>query len=895
MPSKVSYTVVGASGEAEGFSAKSLELHTPTVTGWQTPRFCTYPQELVLRLNESTKIRKLQLLSHQYMIPSKVEFFIAKRESPDQFKRLGYIYLSNNEKTGFKSRELKSVHVNTEGLFVRVLIHKNHLNKFNIYNQTCLMAFNVIGDPSTSNNNDFIDTSSSSNNKDYISPMDDLAFDMYQDPEVAEIIRRLDKRKKQAVREENFEVAKRMKQAINDLQKVGEKLARYELEKRKAVENEDYDLAKVKKDQMEDYRMKIYHQLQKYNLLEHAGVSSNPDTKTSPLRQSEQQNGTNNSFTQNNTNTNNNNDDTISQSYSYHSPSEINGPYNGYLREPTTTSPSPRNQIPQLNLQPISSEEQDIDENVQLSNSNYDDKVIPALANRNNKQPLDEFPDESYPSPVARTRRSNNPLDDDVTINNNSGPEAMSEKNIREASTAIDVFGLPLVAGAYSKTWSFREDTLLAVYKILNELPEDTDKEDLKLKLKAALFLVKRSIRDKVHSVFHASLRLLEMILVDFIPRHKLGRSEASRSVNLTLPNLIQKTGETAVRSRTTAIEFIDKMSGFPSVEPLNVVPQKLLQPFKKDIANRMALSRVEMAENLLDRFGIKEPSLTRGSFMKFAVPSLQHSNGGVREGGSKIIIKCYKLCGDEVKSYLPKADNKLKKNPLYRNLFDNFDVIDGKPTEKQLQQQALEEEKRKKEEMDALQEQVNQLRAQNKDLENANKNNNNKTKRKPTPQPEPAPAPVEDTEAEEFMDKMCIFCGEHDENFTESGLDMHYWKECPMLKRCEYCNQVVEIPLYGQHLLNECERKSEFGKCPRCGEVMLKTKLKTHVPAKKCPVLNPALQEHCPMCNKNINSGEESWKKHLMGGKRDSCKENPRRLPHINKLKAKKPGNTRK
>ena len=64
---------------------------------------------------------------------------------------------------------------------------------------------------------------------------------------------------------------------------------------------------------------------------------------------------------------------------------------------------------------------------------------------------------------------------------------------------------------------------------------------------------------------------------------------------------------------------------------------------------------------------GIKEPSLTCSSFMKFAVPSLQHSNGGVREGGSKIIIKCYKLCGDEVKSYLPKADNKLKKNPLYR------------------------------------------------------------------------------------------------------------------------------------------------------------------------------------------------------------------------------------
>ena len=34
---------------------------------------------------------------------------------------------------------------------------------------------------------------------DYISPLDDLAFDMYQDPQVASIIRKLDKRKAQAI------------------------------------------------------------------------------------------------------------------------------------------------------------------------------------------------------------------------------------------------------------------------------------------------------------------------------------------------------------------------------------------------------------------------------------------------------------------------------------------------------------------------------------------------------------------------------------------------------------------------------------------------------------------------------------------------------------------------
>jgi len=35
------------------------------------------------------------------------------------------------------------------------------------------------------------------------------------------------------------------------------------------------------------------------------------------------------------------------------------------------------------------------------------------------------------------------------------------------------------------------------------------------------------------------------MILVDFIPRHKLGKAETTHAVNHTLPALIQKTGET--------------------------------------------------------------------------------------------------------------------------------------------------------------------------------------------------------------------------------------------------------------------------------------------------------------------------------------------------------------
>lgn len=59
----------------------------------------------------------------------------------------------------------------------------------------------------------------------------------------------------------------------------------------------------------------------------------------------------------------------------------------------------------------------------------------------------------------------------------------------------------PQVAGAYSKTWSCREDALLALYKKLMEMPVGTQKEDLKTMLRASVFLIRRAIKDIVTSV----------------------------------------------------------------------------------------------------------------------------------------------------------------------------------------------------------------------------------------------------------------------------------------------------------------------------------------------------------------------------------------------------------
>lgn len=196
------------------------------------------------------------------------------------------------------------------------------------------------------------------------------------------------------------------------------------------------------------------------------------------------------------------------------------------------------------------------------------------------------------------------------------------------------------MAGAYSRTWSCREDALLALYKQLAEMPLDTPKEELKNTLRASVFLVRKAIRDVVtpvsgtwhpghmgpeHTeprataaswggfsppgvqglvptgflgareaaadrcpasgskhrgcvrprasphplcptcftvplspqVFQASLKLLKLLVTQFIPKHRLGRPEAVHCVERTIPVLLSRTGDTSARLRLMASNFI--------------------------------------------------------------------------------------------------------------------------------------------------------------------------------------------------------------------------------------------------------------------------------------------------------------------------------------------------
>ena len=58
------------------------------------------------------------------------------------------------------------------------------------------------------------------------------------------------------------------------------------------------------------------------------------------------------------------------------------------------------------------------------------------------------------------------------------------------------------------------------------------------------------------------------------------------------------------------------------------------------------------------------------------------------------------------------------------------------------------------------------------------------------------------------------MFCGVNDPSWNEDALDLHYWKDCPLLAPCLACAQVVEVAGMADHLLEECEHKGQYKSC---------------------------------------------------------------------------------
>ena len=131
----------------------------------------------------------------------------------------------------------------------------------------------------------------------------------------------------------------------------------------------------------------------------------------------------------------------------------------------------------------------------------------------------------------------------------------------------------------------------------------------------------------------------------------------------------------------------------------------------------------------------------------------------------------------------------------------------------------------------------------------------------------------LEDGEEFHEDEHTCNFCERYDPEFNQDTIDLHYWKDCPMLTRCTDCDQVVEVQSMAEHHLQECAQSHFYKWHETCKMPILKADAHKH----KCTKPKPAGAVKCPLCQDNVfpntNAG---WKKHLLV---DECRENHRRV----------------
>ena len=240
--------------------------------GWCSVRYSTYPQELLIQFCRPCRLRQVNLLLHEYKIPSKIDlyYFFPKTFSEFNldiddliFEKMGYIIPNLNKNQKKESREYKQIFLNENVYYLKFVFHQNYPNLKNIFNQVGLIFIQCFGIDFTADNinglypnlrkpTDFLTQKSlypQVKKKGY----DDSMLDEVCIMKLKELKDALDF----TLKIENYDESKKVTDLIQLVRKIGEKINDAKETKNKALEVEDWDTCKIVKNQIDNLREKV--------------------------------------------------------------------------------------------------------------------------------------------------------------------------------------------------------------------------------------------------------------------------------------------------------------------------------------------------------------------------------------------------------------------------------------------------------------------------------------------------------------------------------------------------------------------------------------------------------------------------------------------------------------
>ena len=240
--------------------------------GWCSVRYSTYPQELLIQFCRPCRLRQVNLLLHEYKIPSKIDlyYFFPKTFSEFNldiddliFEKMGYIIPNLNKNQKKESREYKQIFLNENVYYLKFVFHQNYPNLKNVFNQVGIIFIQCFGIDFTADNinglypnlrkpTDFLTEKSlypQVKKKGY----DDSMLDEVCIMKLKELKEALDF----TLKIENYDESKKVTDLIQLVRKIGEKINDAKETKNKALEVEDWDTCKIVKNQIDNLREKV--------------------------------------------------------------------------------------------------------------------------------------------------------------------------------------------------------------------------------------------------------------------------------------------------------------------------------------------------------------------------------------------------------------------------------------------------------------------------------------------------------------------------------------------------------------------------------------------------------------------------------------------------------------
>ena len=666
-PEKLGFQIYRCSGEDPEHPARELLLSAAQPRGWHSQKMCKYPQELVLKLDRPSRVTQIQILSHEHKIPTKVEIFtgmpqegLAPEPQNCSMKKLGHLSFDSNERSNHQARELKSVHINTKALLLRFVLQECHVNRLNSYNQVGIVAINIKGEPMGEYNGAAavaaqqalhnLNLSESPVDRrpmlaPHSGPKPVMPFSLQGfDPLTASIIAEVQRAKGLAVEQEDYDEAKRLKAKIDYMKRIGAQIAELEAQKRSAVEEEDYDTAKSLKMEIGVLRRRLEGQ----------------PTAASPLHLQSVPAGV----------------PTPGATMSHGSPvgavaaesSPVSAEQEVYAEPPA----------PPVPVNPLSPER-----DVSYDHLPYDERPAQAKGMMN---AFINTPDRFKSSPPVKKEEGGDsstpmaipPMASDMQeMMSEAGSrpgepdlEALSGSDEKNASVLYGLLGEEAARCIYSKHWQLREKGLSQAIDIITSDGIDGDvREGFRL---ISNYVLGKTLKDKVAHIIQSSVDLMRELLEHF--GSQVGNREVQHIMLELVPILIDRVGESNGIIRDRAFEAILMLSDMPEVGNGGVLAASLVKPIKRQSQWKPILSRLNLLNELLPKFGLYEHKTDKGDYshgftvdavMNFVNPAFSSANEDVRKSAIQVARIVMDTVGEQMERILPSDLNPFLKDAI--------------------------------------------------------------------------------------------------------------------------------------------------------------------------------------------------------------------------------------